>query len=65
MRSDLIVHAAVSAALRQDLGPIASEVIVRVRDGVVTLAGTVESIDQKHIAERSVQRGAGVRAVAE
>jgi osmotically-inducible protein OsmY len=65
MRSDLIVHAAVSAALRQDLGPIASEVIVRVRDGVVTLAGTVESIDQKHIAERSVQRVAGVRAVAE
>lgn len=65
MRSDLMVHAAVSAALRRDLGATAGGVIVRVRDGVVTLAGVVDSADQKHHAERSVQQVAGVRAVAE
>lgn len=65
MRSDLIVHAAVSAVLRRDLGPIAGGIRVRVRDGVVTLAGAVESGDQRHIAGRSVEQVAGVRAVAE
>jgi osmotically-inducible protein OsmY len=65
MRTDLVVHADVSATLRRELGPVAARVRVQVRDGVVTLTGTVGSPDQKRLAERVVQQVPGVRAVAE
>ena len=65
MRSDLMVHAAVCTALRRALGPVAGRVGVRVHDGVVTLAGIVQSPDQKHAAEQTAEQVAGVRAVAE
>lgn len=65
MRSDLMVHAAVCAALRRALGPVAGQVGVRLHDGVVTLTGIVESLDQKRTAEVTAEQVAGVRAVAE
>lgn len=65
MRSDLMVHAAVCTALRRALGPIAGRVGVRVHDGVVTLTGKVQSLDQKHAADQTAEQVAGVRAVAE
>ena len=64
MRSDLMVHAAVCTALRRALGPVAGRVGVRVHDGVVTLTGEVESLEQKHAAEQTAEQVAGVRAVA-
>jgi osmotically-inducible protein OsmY len=65
MRSDLMVHAAVCTALRRALGPVAGRLGVRVHDGVVTLTGVVESLDQKHTAEKTAEQVTGVRAVAE
>ena len=65
IRSDLMVHAAVCAAMRRALGPAAGQVGVRVHDGVVTLTGIVESREQKRTAEQTAEQVAGVRAVAE
>jgi osmotically-inducible protein OsmY len=65
MRSDLMVHAAVCAALRRALGTVAGRVGVRVHDGVVTLTGKLESLDQKHAVEQTAEQVAGVRAVVE
>jgi osmotically-inducible protein OsmY len=65
MRTDLALHAAVSAAVRAVLGKAAAEVTVVVRDGVVTLAGIVNTPAEKMAAEREAQRVQGVHAVAE
>jgi osmotically-inducible protein OsmY len=66
MRTDLLVHADVSTSLRRQLGPVAAGYVdVLVRDGMVTLTGTVESVAHKRIAERAAQQVAGIRAVAE
>jgi osmotically-inducible protein OsmY len=43
----------------------ASEIGVAVRDGVVTLSGTVDSYSKKLAAERAIKNVVGVRAVAE
>jgi osmotically-inducible protein OsmY len=40
------------------------EIAVAVKDGVVTIAGTIPSYAQKYAAERAVERVNGVRAVA-
>jgi osmotically-inducible protein OsmY len=42
----------------------ASQIGVEVKDGVVTLAGQVDSYGEKWHAERAVERVAGVRALA-
>lgn len=65
LRTDLGLHAAVSAAVRAALGMAAAEVTVVVRDGVVTLAGVVNTPAEKMAAERAAQRVQGVHAVAE
>lgn len=65
MRTDLNLHAAVSGTLRSTLGPAASEVVVAVRDSVVTLSGTVATPRDKVAAEEAVQRLAGVHAVVD
>lgn len=39
----------------------ASTIAVAVRDGVVTLLGSVPSFAEKHVAERAVKRVGGVR----
>jgi osmotically-inducible protein OsmY len=41
------------------------EIGVAVRDGVVTLSGTVSTYAQKFAAERAVERVTGIRAIAE
>lgn len=41
-----------------------ADIGVTVRDGIVTLTGSVESFGEKSTAERAVQRVLGVRAVA-
>lgn len=65
MRTDLGVHATVSAAVRAALGVQAAQVRVAVRDGVVTLSGVVERSEEKLAVERAVQAVPGVHAVAE
>jgi len=65
MRTDLSLHAAVSSALRTALGPSASEVVVKVQDGIVTLSGAVTTSSDKLAAEGAVQHVAGVHAVVD
>jgi osmotically-inducible protein OsmY len=62
LRTDLSLHAAVSSALRNALGPSASEVVVNVQDGIVTLSGAVASSSDKLAAEGAVQHVPGVHA---
>lgn len=63
--SDLIVHAKVSTALRQTLGNESGHVSLTVRDGIVTLKGTVSNAQAKLDAERVVAAVSGVRAIAD
>lgn len=65
IRSDLGLHAAVSAAVRAALGVAATQVTIVVRDGVVTLSGVVGTAHEKVAAERAVQCVPGVHAVAQ
>ena len=43
----------------------ASEIGVAVKNGIVTLSGQVDSYSKKLVAEKSVKRVAGVKAIAE
>jgi osmotically-inducible protein OsmY len=63
--SDLGLHATISAAIRAAIGVAGADVTVLVRDGVVTLAGVVDTQAEKLAAERAAQRVPGVHAVAE
>jgi osmotically-inducible protein OsmY len=65
MKSDNQVQSDVQAELRWDPSVSMSEIGVAVRDGVVTLSGTVDSYAQKLAAERCAERVSGVKAVAE
>jgi osmotically-inducible protein OsmY len=65
MRTDLGLHASVSAAVRAALGRQAADVRVIVCDGVVTLGGAVDTPEEKAAVERAVQGVPGVHAVAE
>lgn len=65
MKADLQLHKDVIEELRWDPRVNEAEIGVSVKDGVVTLTGSVESFAQKVAAERVVERVAGVRAVAE
>lgn len=53
------------AELRWEPSIQSSEIGVSVRNGVVTLNGTVDTYAEKFAAERAVERVAGVRAIAE
>jgi osmotically-inducible protein OsmY len=64
-RTDLGLHATVRAALRRVLGVKADRVGVVVRDGIVTLSGSVDTAHEKLTAERAVEEVQGVHAVAE
>ena len=63
MRSDTELRGDVLAELRWAQRPRDEDVAVAVRQGVVRLAGTVESYVQRHIRERAVERVEGVRAI--
>jgi osmotically-inducible protein OsmY len=63
-RTDQELQADVLAELRYDSSVKANEIGVSVKDGVVTLTGTVDTYLQKWRAEEAAHRVAGVTAVA-
>lgn len=64
MRTDRDLQDEVLAALEWEPGVNAAQIGVTVGDGVVTLRGTVSTLQEKWIAERAARHLAGVRAVA-
>ena len=64
VRSDREIQADVLSELQWDQSIQASEIGVAVKDGVVTLTGTVDSFLKKWRAEEAAHRVAGVNAVA-
>jgi osmotically-inducible protein OsmY len=64
MKSDRDLQDKVLAALEWEPGVKAAQVGVTVRDGVVTLRGTVSTLQEKWIAERAARHLVGVRAIA-
>jgi osmotically-inducible protein OsmY len=63
MRADIELREEVLDELRWDQRLRDEDVAVAVREGVVTLVGTVESYVQRHVRERAVERVNGVRAI--
>ena len=64
MKTDLQIKSDVTAELVWDAAVDATNVGVAVRNGIVTLSGTVDTYVQKHAAERAARRVAGVRGIA-
>ena len=64
MKTDAQLKADVSDELAWDPAINATHVGVMVQDGVVTLAGHLDSFAEKHAVERAVRRVAGVRGIA-
>lgn len=64
MKTDAQIQQDVLAELKWEPSVNASRIGVEVKDGIVTLAGHVESFAEKWDAERASQRVAGVRALA-
>jgi osmotically-inducible protein OsmY len=65
MKSDMELARDVSEELKWDPRIIDDEIGISVRSGVVTLTGSVSTFAQKLAAVESVERVAGVRAVAQ
>jgi osmotically-inducible protein OsmY len=64
MKSDAQLKDDVTAELAWDPAINTSRIGVMVKDGVVTLAGDLDTFAQKRAVERAVRRVAGVRGVA-
>jgi osmotically-inducible protein OsmY len=64
VKTDAQLKADVTDELAWDPAVDGSHIGVMVKDGVVTLAGHLDSFAEKHAAERAVRRVAGVRALA-
>lgn len=64
MKTNVELHDDVLAELMWDPRISEKEIGVAVRDGVVTLSGSVISLTEKWEAERAAERVAGVKAVA-
>ncbi|MEO8654969.1 MAG: BON domain-containing protein [Ramlibacter sp.] len=64
MKTDVQLKADVSDELAWDPAINSTHVGVMVQDGVVTLAGHLDSFAEKHAVERAVRRVAGVRGIA-
>ena len=64
MRTDQAIQEDVEQELQWDPDLDATNIAVSVKDGVVTLAGFVKSLNDKYEAESATKRVAGVRAVA-
>lgn len=64
MKTDIKLRADVEAELEWDSGISNREILVAVKDGVVTLGGHVPTYLDKWSAEKAVKIVAGVRAVA-
>ena len=65
MRSDTDLQRDVTSELRWDPSVRDEEVAVAVKDGVVTLGGSVDSYAAKYRAVRAAERVGGVKAVAD
>ena len=63
MKTDTQIRQDVIAELQWEPSVQAAEIGVEVKDGVVTLAGYVDTFSQKWHAERAAQRVVGVRAL--
>ena len=64
MKTDSQLQQDVSAELKWEPSVHAARIGVEVKDGVVTLAGQVDSYAEKWSAERAAQRVAGVKAMS-
>ena len=64
MKSDRELQIDVLEELRWEPGVKATDIAATVRDGVVTLEGTVDSFAEKWAAEKAVKRLPGVKALA-
>jgi osmotically-inducible protein OsmY len=64
MKTDAQLKRDVTAELEWEASINASHVGVAVNDGVVTLAGHLDTYAEKYALERAVQRVAGVKAIA-
>ncbi len=64
MTTDSDIKRDVEAELRWDPDMDASDIVVSVKDGVVTLTGFVRSYSQKFEAERNAKKVKGVRGIA-
>lgn len=63
MKSDTELQRDVAAELNWDPSIRNEDIAVAVKDGAVTLAGTIDSYAQWYAAERAVERVKGVRAI--
>lgn len=64
MKTDAQLKADITDELAWDPAINATNVGVMVKDGVVTLAGHLDSFSEKHAIERAVRRVSGVRGIA-
>lgn len=64
MKTDLQLKSDVTDELAWDPSVNATNIGVAVKEGVVTLSGTLDTFAEKHAAERAVRRVAGVRGIA-
>lgn len=64
MKTDALLKADVLAELAWDPAINPAAIGVAVRQGLVTLTGHLDTLEQKHAAERAVRRVAGVRGIA-
>ncbi len=64
MRTDSELRTDIIAELTWDPSIRNEDIATAVKDGVVTLAGTVDTYAQRYAAERAVERVKGVRAIA-
>jgi len=64
MKSDVQLKADIAAELMWTPGVDATNVGVAVKDGVVTLSGTLATFAEKHAVEQAVRRVAGVLGLA-
>ncbi len=64
MKTDLQLKSDVTDELAWDPSVNATNIGVAVKEGVVTLSGTLDTFVEKHAAERAVRRVSGVRGIA-
>ncbi|HEY1230013.1 MAG TPA: BON domain-containing protein [Ramlibacter sp.] len=64
MKTDMDIKADVTGELMWDPAVNAANIGVAVKDGIVTLSGTVDTYMQKHAVERAARRVGGVRGIA-
>jgi osmotically-inducible protein OsmY len=63
MRTDSELRTDIIAELKWDPSIRDEDIATSVKDGVITLAGTIDTYTQRYAAERAVERVNGVRAI--